>query len=191
MFHKAIISVVESFEDLGIPYAIGGSVASGVRGLIRATNDVDFVAAISKSHVRPLIHRLGAEFYADEEYMRTSIGLARSFNLIHIPTAFKIDVFPAVEEFHNQQLQRATLSTFDFFGEKITSRVVAAEDVLLAKLRWYRLGGESSERQWNDIAGVISVSFGTLDHAYLERWAVKLSVGDLLNRAIATRQDER
>lgn len=85
-----------------------------------------------------------------------SVASGRSFNVIHMPSAFKVDVFPATEDFHHAQLERATCTTFDFLAEQITCRVVTPEDVLLAKLRWFRTSGETSERQWNDLAGVMT-----------------------------------
>jgi hypothetical protein len=185
MFHTAIIAIVNTFQSLRIPYAIGGSVASGVRGIIRATNDVDFIASMESSHVKPFAASLGPDFYADEDYIRTSLQYGRSFNVIHMPTAFKMDVFPATEEFHHAQLDHATTATFDFFGQSITCRVVSAEDVLLAKLRWFRLTGNSSERQWNDLRGVVTVSGTHLDREYLKSWAAKLGVSELLQKAFA------
>jgi hypothetical protein len=189
MLHKAVSAAVRAFETLHIPYAVGGSVASGIRGMPRATMDVDFLAAMSKWQAGPFTKELGEEFYADEDHIRLSIGYGRSFNVIHMPTAFKVDVFPATEDFHFAQLERATSATFDFFGEQITCRVVAPEDVLLAKLRWFRIGGETSERQWNDIGGVISVSHANLDLPYLRNWAAKLRVSDLLEQALNQRED--
>lgn len=185
MFHKAITTVVDAFESLKLPYAIGGSVASSVRGIPRATNDVDFIASISPGHARAFSDKLRPDFYADEDHIRTSLQHARSFNVIYMPSAFKIDVFPATEDFHFAQLEHAFTSTFDFFGQDMTCRVVSAEDVLLAKLRWFRLSGHSSERQWNDLAGVVTVSGGRLDRSYLNTWAAKLGVSDLLDKALA------
>jgi hypothetical protein len=185
MFHKAILKVVETFESLKLPYAIGGSVASGVRGVPRATNDVDFIASLSPGHSAKFATNLGQEFYADENDIRTALQRGRSFNLIHMPTAFKIDIFPAIEDFHHAQLEHATIATFDFFGQQITCRVVSAEDVFLAKLRWYRLTGNSSERQWNDLSGVVAVSGEALDRQYLTSWAAKLGVTDLLEKALS------
>jgi hypothetical protein len=62
--------------------------------------------------------------------------------------------------------------------------VASAEDILLAKLQWYRMGGEVSERQWSDIAGILAVN-SELDAAYLRTWAVRLGVEDLLDKAVA------
>ena len=61
--------------------------------------------------------------------------------------------------------------------------VTTAEDIVLAKLEWYRLGGGVSDRQWRDILGVLKVQAGRLDLDYLQEWAVELGVADLLQRA--------
>jgi hypothetical protein len=62
-------------------------------------------------------------------------------------------------------------------------RVASAEDVVLEKLRWYRLGGGTSERQWLDVLGVLKVQRPSFDRAYAGRWADEIGVGDLLSRA--------
>jgi len=116
--------------------------------------------------------------------MREAIERGRSFNLIFIPTADKFDVFPATGEFQLAQLQRATSERVEFSGETIACAVATAEDILLAKLQRYRSGGESSERQWNDILGILAVNT-QLDRDYLATWAARLRVTDLLDRAFA------
>jgi hypothetical protein len=63
--------------------------------------------------------------------------------------------------------------------------VASAEDTVLAKLEWVRAGGEVSDRQWADIVGVLKAAETALDKAYLEHWALALSVPDILARARA------
>ena len=62
--------------------------------------------------------------------------------------------------------------------------VASAEDTILAKLRWYRLGNESSTNQWNDVLGILGIMQDGLDVAYLRVWAERLRVDDLLERAL-------
>ena len=62
--------------------------------------------------------------------------------------------------------------------------VVDTEDIILAKLEWYRLGNEISDRQWRDILGILKVQAGRLDLDYLRKWAVELKVADLPQRAL-------
>jgi hypothetical protein len=71
-----------------------------------------------------------------------------------------------------------------FDANPIECFVAAAEDVVLRKLEWYRAGGETSERQWNDLRGVLQVSGPSLDLEYLRQWAPVLKVDDLLERLL-------
>ena len=66
-------------------------------------------------------------------------------------------------------------------GEKFD--VVSAEDIILLKLEWFRLGGEISDRQWSDVLGVLRQQGDRLDAAYMDFWATQLSVADLLQQA--------
>jgi hypothetical protein len=66
----------------------------------------------------------------------------------------------------------------------VEALVSTAEDTLLAKLEWYRMGGEVSERQWRDVQGILKVQEGNLDLDYLRHWAEELKVSDLLERAL-------
>ena len=65
-----------------------------------------------------------------------------------------------------------------------TAYVASAEDTILTKLEWYRMGGEISDRQWNDVQNVLKVQEGQLDLDYLRHWAIQLDVRDLLDRAL-------
>ena len=58
-----------------------------------------------------------------------------------------------------------------------------AEGTILAKLEWYRMGGEVSDRQWTDILGVLKVRAHDIGLDYLRRWAAELGLFDLLARA--------
>ena len=66
----------------------------------------------------------------------------------------------------------------------LESFLQSAEDTVLAKLEWYRLGGGVSEIQWRDIQGILKAQAERLDSTYLHRWAQELDVSDLLARAM-------
>lgn len=180
----ATLLVTNLLEALGVPYVVGGSVASTVHGLIRTTMDVDLVAALERQHVSPFVSALQAKFYVDEAAVRQAIQRRSSFNLIHLETMVKVDVFlPKDRPFDRQQLanriaERVTVDSGD------TIWILTAEDVILAKLDWFRQGGEASERQWRDVLGVIKTQGERLDREYLRRWAGQLNVADLLERAL-------
>ena len=176
--------VVDALEDLSVPYAIGGSFASALHGVMRATMDVDLVADLQQEDVAPFVQALGDAFYADAEMMRGAINQHRSFNLIHLDTMFKVDVFVArPRDFDRAQLARRELYLLSEEPER-WAYVASAEDTILAKLEWYRLGGEISDRQWRDALGVLKVHRERLDGAYMRHMAVELDVVDLLDRAL-------
>jgi hypothetical protein len=177
--------VIDALETLGVPYVIGGSLASTVHGAVRATLDTDLVADLRPEHAAPLAQALGNVFYADEEAIHTAIEQHASFNVIHLDTMFKVDVFVAGgRPFDLQEINRRGTQVIATDPER-TAYVASAEDVILAKLDWYRRGGEQSERQWRDVLGVLRTQAGRLDVDYLRHWAAALGVSDLLNRAMA------
>jgi hypothetical protein len=179
---EVLANVTAALGGLGIRYAIGGSVASSARGVGRSSFDVDLVAAISPAQAPALAAALGPGWYADAEIMRRAIQSRRSFNVIHTRLAYKVDIFPATEDFHLAQLERATVVGL---GEsQVPCAVATAEDILLAKLRWYLDGGEVSDRQWNDIVGLIAIN-ASLELDYVQLWATRLGVTRLLEKAQA------
>lgn len=174
--------ITAALNQVGIRYAIGGSLASSARSVWRTTLDVDIVAAIAPTQAVELVRALGKEWYADADELRAAIVAGRSFNVIHLRNVQKVDVFPAREAFHRTQLDRATVL---HLGEgRIPCVVTTAEDILLAKLQWYRDGGEVSDRQWSDIGGLIATN-PEMDWAYVNSWAARLDVTKLLERARA------
>ena len=178
------LAVVDALETLDVPYAIGGSLASALHGVMRATMDADLVADLRLEHVAPLTRSLGDAFYADAETMRDAIRRHGAFNLIHLDTVFKVDVFVArPRPFDRSQLARRQLHLLSEDPERY-AYVTSAEDIILAKLEWYRLGGEVSDRQWRDVLGVLKVQAGRLDRDYLRRMAVELGVTGLLQRSL-------
>ena len=179
----AITPIVEALEEFGIPYHIGGSVASSLYGIPRLTIDADLVADIRMEHVRPLIRQLETDYYIDEDMIRDALRRQSSFNVIHQDTILKVDIFiPKSRLFDQEELYRVQQEVL-LEGTR-PFNVASPEGTILNKLEWYRMGGEVSDRQWNDILGVLKVQGTSLDMAYLQRWAANLNVTDLLERAL-------
>jgi hypothetical protein len=182
--------VIQSLEALGVTYLIGGSLASAVHGVVRATLDADLVADLRPEHAEPLAQALGDAFYVDVGAIHDAIRRRSSFNLIHLETMFKVDIFvPKQRPFDRAQFERRTEQVVAIDPER-TAYVASAEDIVLAKLEWYQMGGQASERQWRDVLGVLKVQAGRLDQAYLRRWAAQLGLNDLLDRALAEAKQE-
>ncbi len=176
--------VTQVFEKLNIPYLISGSLASTLYGMVRTTQDSDIVAEMQIEHLRPFVSALQEEFYLDDEMITEAIQHHSSFNIIHRETMFKVDIFtPLSRPFLQSQLARAQRQTF-LFEKEISAKFSSPEDTILAKLEWYRLGGDTSERQWRDILGVLKTRSNGLDLGYLRKWAKELKVGDILERAL-------
>jgi hypothetical protein len=181
---EVTMMVADALQALGVTYVIGGSFASAVHGVMRATMDVDLVADLGREHAEPLVQTLGTAFYADVELIRDAIRRHSSFNLIHLDTAFKVDVFVArPREFDRSQLARRQLYALSQDPE-LSAYVTSAEDIVLSKLEWYRLRGEISDRQWRDVIGVLTMQGENLDRDYMQRMATELSIPDLLTRAL-------
>ncbi len=153
----ALSPVALALEGLGVASHVGGSVASSFHGALRATFDVDLVADLAEPHVAPLVAALAEQYYVDDGTMRDAIRERSSFNLIHLATMFKVDVFLPRREYDLVALARARRVRL---GEGAGAREIplaTPEDSLLSKLDWYRRGGEVSERQWGDILGILRV----------------------------------
>lgn len=169
------------FDALGIQYYLCGSLASSVHGEPRATRDIDFVASIAPRQAKELCLALGKEFYADEIAIREAAQSRGHFNLVYLTSMMKVDVFvPADPSGFAEEIRRASSTPI---GQG-TVRVASAEDTIIGKLLWYRLGGQVSDRQWTDILGVLRIQNDRLDLAYLKQKADDKDVLDLLERAL-------
>lgn len=180
---EVVLKVVKVFEKLGIAYHIGGSFASSAFGIARATLDIDIVADIKLEQASSIEEYLKEEFYVDAEMVREAINSQSSFNLIHLETTFKVDVFVLKNQpFDRQAFLRRVKRPVSEDGS-LEFFFAAPEDIIIKKLEWYKAGGETSERQWVDILGVMKVQGEQLDMDYLKQWAEKLDVSNLLEKA--------
>lgn len=174
--------VVASLDRQHVGYYITGSVAGALHGEFRATNDVDLVAALDPTSVALVFRDLEAHFIGDEEQARRAIATSSSFNLIHNESYLKVDVFPLDSAFNESALTRAISVTLP--GRSRSIRVCTAEDLVLAKLRWYRLGDEQSAVQKRDLKNLLRLNATRLDMAYIRHWAPALGVTQLLERFV-------
>jgi hypothetical protein len=176
------LAVTDALDTLRVPNTIGGSLAGSFAGEPRSTIDIDVIAAVEDEHVDRLVDALSPQFYIDADAVRRAVRTKSSTSLIHQDTQFKVDLFVAGgTPLDMQQIQRRQPVTI---GGR-TIHVHPPEDILLQKLRWYRAGGETSDRQWRDIRGIVRVQGAALDRAYLRENAPLLDVSDLLERALA------
>jgi hypothetical protein len=179
----AFEAILAALDKLEIRYAIGGSFASSTYGNYRYTNDIDIVVQIPDFQVAEFAAALGPEFYCDIQAMREGFRLGRPANVVHKPSVFKFDLFPAGENrFRLAELNRRVFKDAPFVGRLVECAIVTPEDAILAKLNWIRLSGGGSEKQLNDILGVIAVQGDKLDRAYMAATAAELGLSEELNR---------
>ena len=181
---RATLATVRILERLGLDYLIGGSLAASLHGIPRSTQDADLVVDLPSSRVAELLRALGPQFYADEERARSAVSRQAAFNVIHLETMFKVDLFvlgdDAAAQSEMRRRERHRLGETDADAAFVAS----AEDTVLQKLLWYRRGHGVSDRQWQDLVGVLKVQGNRIDRAYLDAWATALDLRELLAEAV-------
>jgi hypothetical protein len=184
-FQTILGSVISVLEGLKIPYFLGGSVASSALGLPRATLDIDIVADIPAAQAPRLAEAFRGAFYVDQDQIAAAIERRSSFNIIHSGTAHKVDIFILKDRDYDREALGRRRQVLLFEGEgSLCCSLASPEDIILSKLEWYENGGRVSERQWLDVQGVMKVQGARLDKAYLKKWALTLSISELLESAL-------
>jgi hypothetical protein len=165
---------------LGVPYMLTGSMASNAWGIPRTTHDLDFVLQLPPSQIADLAATFGGDYFVDESAIRAAYQPPHQFNVIHVPSALKIDfwILRAVP-FEREMFRRRVRQVV--FGEP--AWLATAEDVILHKLYWHTI--TPSERQLGDVGGVMAVQKGRLDEGYLRRWAMEIGATELVEDALA------
>lgn len=183
--YDVLIIVAQALDSLNVRYAVVGSIASSIHGDPRSTNGIDIVVDLREGHVAAFRDLLDAEFFVDLAMMDDATARRASFNVIHRFSPYKVDIFVAGAGTLDM-LQLAHATAIPLTDDASTHiQVASAMDTVLAKLVWYQLGNEVSDRQWRDIVSIVKVQGPALDKEYLQRQAVVLGVDDLLARALA------
>ena len=174
---EAVQLALSRLDECSIPYMITGSFASNMHGVPRATYDADVVIDVDQQSLEKLMESLGEEFYLSPEGAREALARERMFNIIHLETGFKVDLIIKKKRAFNQE-EFARREKVDYLGEP--RWFATAEDVILAKLEWSKLG--DSERQFTDALNVARIQGEKLDREYLEKWARDLDLEQHLER---------
>ena len=187
---EVLKNFTDILEQLGILYAIGGSMASSIYGVVRFTQDADITVEPFENRADQFYQLLRHRYYISREAMNAALIQRGSFNVIHIESAFKIDIFVRKDTAFEQQLilRRKLLRFSDSIGKNFA--VVSPEDIVLLKLRWYRDGGQTSQRQWQDVLEILAVQKKNLDFEYLNRWTVVLGINELFQKTMNTADSE-
>lgn len=172
---EVLAAIGQRLVTAGIPYMVTGSVASSFHGEPRATRDVDLVIDPTPDALDRFVNELPADvFYGDLHAARAAMAERGQFNVIENASGWKVDLMIrkdrpfSVEEFSRREpVELLGVPTF----------VASAEDLVIAKLEWAKVGG--SERQLRDVAAILAVSGDGLDYPYVERWVSALGLGEV------------
>ncbi len=178
---EAVGDVLAAFDELEISYFLTGSVVSSFYGNFRSTNDVDVVAQVAREHAEPLADRLSNTYFIDPDMIVGAVARRKMFNVIRLSNMLKVDVYVPGDA--QREMARSRLASIG----GTSMRVASPEDCIASKLSWYRLGGETSEKQWGDVRSVLAVQITGLDLDYLRSSSRRRGVEDLLDRALAGR----
>ncbi len=164
--------ISSALDHAGIGYMLTGSFASAHYGVLRSTQDIDFVIEATPAQLRAFIEALpSSEYYVDMDTALQAHKRQSMFNVIDLATGWKIDLIIrksrafSHEEFRRRQ--RATLHGAALF-------VATAEDVVIAKLEWAKLA--QSRRQIEDAAAILRARWDAMDRSYLEKWIGELDL---------------
>ncbi|MFN5513699.1 MAG: hypothetical protein ACK5CA_02840 [Cyanobacteriota bacterium] len=177
------VVVTKILDALGIPYHVGGSVASSIWGEMRYTQDIDIVADIQEGQVRSLFDAFSPRFYVSEVAVTEAIKLGQSFNLIDNETGWKIDIFLLDKDpFQISRFQRRKRVIVNETGETLSFS--SPEDTIIQKLIWYQKTDKQSSQQWRDILGILKLQQSDLDLTYLQHWTKILRLTMELEQAL-------
>ena len=167
---KTIAAVLQGMR---IPYFVTGSIASSHYGEVRATNDIGVVVDLKAEQVRLFCEQFPEpEYYVSEEAGRGAVARRSQFNIIHIPTASKIDVIVQdASAFDQMRFERSRVEKY-LSGAEV--RLASPEDVIVKKLVYYKEGG--SDKHLRDVAGILRISGDRVDRKYVEYWASHFGV---------------
>jgi hypothetical protein len=176
--------------DLGIPYLIGGGVASTVHGEFRTTRDVDLVIRLTPADAARFAAALGAQFTLNppdilEALARVPIVAAdrtqrATFAAYDRATGYQLDVF-CVGDTPFDRAQFAHAVPISIPETNAMLMVASAEDTILTKLEWYAI--TPSDQQWVDVQTILRVQGEALDRGYLTTWAEQLGLTTLWGAA--------
>ena len=175
--------IVAILEDRSVPYMITGSLAAAYHGAPRATQDVDIVIEVDDSQVDGLSNAFeGSRQYVSRDAAHAAVLSEGQFNVDDPRSGWKADLIVRKSRpFSRAEFDRR--AEVDVLGRSVF--MVSAEDLVVAKLEWARLG--SSERQLHDVRGILDVQGDALDRKYLLRWVADLGVEDVWRRVTGDR----
>ncbi len=172
---ELLVDCLHRLETVAIDYMLVGSMAANYWGVPRSTHDIDFVVEYDTSQVDAIVDAFQGDFFIQSVSVASGLRPPHQFNALHHASSLKVDFFRVAGDAYEferfRRRKRVRLLGQDAW-------IATAEDVLLHKLRWYTI--TPSGRQLADARGIYLVSGSELDLPYLQYWAERIEVADLL-----------
>jgi len=176
--------LVDLFDDIGVRYVLGGSMAAAMIGEPRSTVDVDVAISVDAVQVSELLARLSDDYYLPREAAAEALSSGGSFNVVDTASSLKAHLFVLGDGvLDRRQIERRVRLDVDGFADGLW--VTAPEDQVLRKLDWYRRGDERSDRQWRDVLAILRVQGTALDLHDLREVADEVGLTALVDRALS------
>lgn len=181
---RVLDRVARVFERIEVRYVIGGSMASSYFGDARSTYDIDVLTELQAQACDALLAETASDFHVEPDWIRECLSRGDGFQIVHKSPLVKVDIFTARDRvLDREQLERRVLQPIADSNPRLVY-VSSPETIVLRKLDWFRIGGLVSERQWNDVLGVLKVQARALDLDYMRRTAKSVGLDYLLRRAL-------
>jgi hypothetical protein len=158
-----------------------GSFVSSTYGEPRSTYDLDLVIDPTHEQLEQFLSHLSKErYYVDDDVARDALRRRSMFNIIEMESAWKLDlVIRQARAFSVEELRRR--QRISILGVEVAA--ATPEDTIIAKLEWSQRA--ASDRQLDDVSGILRVGGAALDLAYIERWVDELGLREEWTRALA------
>ncbi len=173
-------AILQTLEQLGVPYVIIGAFAGMSYGVTRLTVDVDIVVELTEAHIRALASAFPSpRYYADPQQMRDSIRLGILFNIIDTNEGRKVDLIPlTMKPGYGFALKRKVRRQVPS-KESFEAWFARPEDVVVGKLMAWKEGRSFKHEQ--DIRDIlVAVRLGEdselskFNFDYVDQWTFKL-----------------
>jgi hypothetical protein len=165
-------AVFDALTALDVPFMVSGSLASNFYGVPRSTQDADLVVELARLPLAAFAAHLGEPFQPDTQLAFETVTGSRRLVVRAVHSPFEVELFDLTEDPHDRE-RFARRREVELFGRRVA--VPTAEDVVVNKLRWWKLAGR--RKDFEDARNTLAVQTA-LDMPYLKRWCREL---DLLN----------
>jgi hypothetical protein len=182
-YWEAICPLVKTCEDLAIPYALSGSLASSLYGMQRATLQIDVVADLRQKHLLSFYDYLSPQYLLHREEVAAAIQQQTSFELVHLESLLKVVVtLPGMLALGKGMFHRVREAVLVEREQSIL--LLAPEQVIVLLLNAFKRSDERADDLWYDLLGVLKVQGTDLDMPFLAQRAAAFDVAELLERAL-------